>query len=401
MVLQGDRSVVLAWKSPLRWPGIRKPSQAGLADVVVANFHRRYTGVSATIQALVPCQRRSRQIGLWDWGNLSLPAQFRWIDLLSHGWDRPLGGRYRIWHARRDLEIVMGLVLKHGFRQPWKVVFTSAAPKRPGVWLQSLLGACDAVIATSERSAAFLPRCTTVIHHGVDTHFYCPGESAKSLSGELTNGGSGENWEAPGTGATALAALGMPQNSYWIGAFGRLRPSKGTDLLVSALVEVLPEYPLFSAFFTGLCKSAEQPYLEAMQVKINKAGLDTRIKFLGDLDRESVRLLYRQATLCVAASRREGFGLTPLEAMASGTAVLTSDAGVWPMVVDSAVGLRFETGRLDDLIEKLRTLLADPGRLLEMGRQGRKRAEAEHSLQQEADAINRLYRDLGGDLFPA
>jgi mannosyltransferase len=133
-----------------------------------------------------------------------------------------------------------------------------------------------------------------------------------------------------------------------------------------------------------------------MQAKINKAGLEERIKFLGDLDRESVRKLYQQVTLCVAASRREGFGLTPLEAMASGCAVLTSDAGVWPMVVDSVVGLRFETGRLDDLIEKLRLVLADPGRLLEMGRKGRERSVAKHSLEQEADAINRLYLDLGG-----
>ena len=368
MVLQGEGSCVLAWKRPLRWSGTWKPSQGGLADVVVPNFHRRYTGVSATIQALVPCQRRSRQVGLWDWGGLPVLAQFSWIDLLRHGWDRPLLGSHRIWHARRDLEILMGLVLKHGLRQPWKVVFTSAAPKRPGVWLQWLLGACDAVIATSERSAAFLPRCTTVIHHGVDTHFYCPGEGS----------------------------TGVPQNSYLIGAFGRIRPSKGTDLLVSALVEVLPEYPQFSAFFTGLCKPSEKAYLESMQAKISKAGLEERIKFLGDLDRESVRRLYQQATLCVAASRREGFGLTPLEAMASGCAVLTSDAGVWPRVVDSVVGLRFETGRLDDLIEKLRVLLADPGKLLEMGRKGRERAVAKHSLEQEADAIHRLYLDLGG-----
>jgi mannosyltransferase len=69
-------------------------------------------------------------------------------------------------------------------------------------------------------------------------------------------------------------------------------------------------------------------------------------------------------------------------------------------VVDSLVGLRFETGRLDDLIEKLRTLLADPGRLFEMGRHGRERAEAKHSLEQEADAINRLYLNLGGPDFP-
>jgi mannosyltransferase len=397
MVLQGDRSGVLAWKRPLRWPGTQKPSQGGLADVVVANFHRRYTGVSATIQALVPCQRRSRRIGLWDWGDLPLPAQFSWIDLFCHGWDRPLLGRYRIWHARRDLEILMGLVLKHVLRQPWKVVFTSAAPKRPGYGLQKLLGACDAVIATSERSAAFLPRCTTVIHHGVDTHFYRPGESSRGHVGER----SGGTRDASGLGSPTSMDLGAPQNSYLIGAFGRIRPSKGTDLLVSALVEVLPEYPQFSAFFTGLCKPSEQAYLEAMQTTIKAAGLESRIKFLGDLDRESVRRLYQQATLCVAASRREGFGLTPLEAMASGCAVLTSDAGVWPRVVDSLVGLRFETGRLDDLIEKLRTLLADPGRLFEMGRHGRERAEAKHSLEQEADAINRLYLNLGGPDFPA
>ena len=386
MVLKGDGSCVLAWKPPLRWPGTRKPSPGGLADVVVPNFHRRYTGVSATIQALVPCQRRSRPIGLWDWGGLPLMAQFSWIDLLRHGWDRPLLGRYRIWHARRDLEILMGLVLKHGLRQPWKVVFTSAAPKRPGYGLQKLIGACDAVIATSERSAAFLPRCTTVIHHGVDTHFYRPGDYATNHSSERPGDCSPE----------CSRGTGVPQNSYLIGAFGRIRPSKGTDLLVSALVEVLPEYPQFSAFFTGLCKPGEQAYLEVMQANIKKAGLEARIKFLGDLDREAVRQLYQQATLCVAASRREGFGLTPLEAMASGCAVLTSGAGVWPRVVDSVVGLRFETGRLDDLIEKLRMLLADPGRLLEMGSKGRERVEAKHSLEQEADAINRLYLNLGG-----
>jgi hypothetical protein len=51
---------------------------------------------------------------------------------------------------------------------------------------------------------------------------------------------------------------------------------------------------------------------------------------------------------------------------------------------------------LDDLIEKLRMLLADPLGLLEMGRKGRERAVAKHSLVQEADAIHRLYLDLGG-----
>ena len=49
-----------------------------LPDVVVTNLHRRYTGVSATVRALVPLQRQDLSIGLLDWGGLGLPAQVRW-----------------------------------------------------------------------------------------------------------------------------------------------------------------------------------------------------------------------------------------------------------------------------------------------------------------------------------
>ena len=43
------------------------------------------------------------------------------------------------------------------------------------------------------------------------------------------------------------------QHRYWIGAFGRIRPSKGTDLLIDALIEVLPDFPDYAAALTGLC----------------------------------------------------------------------------------------------------------------------------------------------------
>ena len=360
----------MAGRRRWRWPAIRQAPCGALPDVVVPNFHRRYTGVSATVQALIPYQRERISVGLWDWGGLPLAAQFCWFDLWRHGWTKPAHGGKRIWHARRDLEIVVGLLLREVLRQPWRVVFTSAAPKPPGLWLRWLMGHCDALIATSERSAAFLPGPSTVIHHGVDTAFYCP----QALEGQ------------PGELSGKLATT-----RRWIGAFGRIRFSKGSDLLVEALVQVLPDYPDVSAFFTGLCKPRDQAYFEAMVAKIRAAGLEERICFLGDLDRNQVRALFQQASLCVAASRREGFGLTPLEAMASGTAVLTSGAGVWPQVVDPAVGLRFETNQLEDLVAKLRLLLADPGRLQAMGEAGRQRAVARHSLAREVEAIHQLY----------
>jgi mannosyltransferase len=350
--------------------------------VVVTNFHRRYTGVSATVRALVPLQRQSLPIGLLDWGRLGLPARLRWWDLLWRGWSRPSRGRYRIWHARRDVEIVAGLLLKKLFRQPWKIVFTSAAPKPPGAWLAALLRHCDAVIATSARSAQFLNSYTEIIQHGVDVDVYSPPpDDALERLREPLN----------------LPELFVPaslQSRYWIGAFGRIRSSKGTDLLVDALIQVLPEFPEFAAVMTGLCQAKDAAFQQDLQGKIDAAGLADRIVFLGDLDRETVLACYRRVLLCVAASRTEGFGLTPLEAMACGRAVLVSGAGVWPQVVDAEVGASFETGSATALATALRGLLPDPALLWQQGRRGRQRAVACHSLQGEADRINQLYRQL-------
>jgi mannosyltransferase len=334
------------------------------------------------VRALVPLQRQDLSIGLLDWGGLGLPAQVRWGQLLRQGWSRPLHGRYRVWHARRDIEIAIGVLLKKLLKQPWKILFTSAAPKPPGACLAALLKQCDAVIATSERSAGLLECLSEVIYHGVDVDHYSP------LDGDCL--------------ATLRQPVSLPgvvipvqlQGLYWIGAFGRLRPSKGTDLLVEALIRVLPDFPDFGAVFTGLCQAKDMTFFEIMQRKINAAGLGERIVFLGDLNRDEVLACYRRVLLCVAASRTEGFGLTPLEAMACGRAVLVSGAGIWPQVVDFEVGASFQTGSADSLTLALQHLLSDPGLLWRMGKKGRQRIIERHSLESEAGKINALYRRL-------
>ncbi len=344
-----------------------------LPEVVVTNLHRRFTGVSATVQALVPRQRQHLALAVLDWGRLGLGGEIGLRQLLRWGWTRPQRGRWRIWHARRDIEILLGVLLRSLLRQPWRVVFTSAAPKRPGWWLRQLIRHCDAVIATSPRAAQFLERCDAVIFHGVDCDRFHPAADRQAL----------------------LAAVGL-EGRHCIASFGRIRPSKGTDLVVAALIAVLPRCPDWVGVITGLCQPRDRAYLEELQKRIADAGLQQRIRFVGDLGSAEIRSWYQRASICVAASRLEGFGLTPLEAMASGCVPVTSEAGAWPWIISPDYGVRVETGMAEPLIAALARLMGDPSGLARMAAEARRIAVQRYAIEREVSLIHGLYARLSG-----
>jgi mannosyltransferase len=342
-----------------------------LPEVVVTNLHRRFTGVSATVQALVPQHRQHLALAVWDWGRLGLGGEIGFWQLLRWGWTRPQRSSCRIWHARRDIEILLGVLLRSLLRQPWRVVFTSAAPKRPGWWLRQLIRHCDAVIATSPRSAEFLERCDAVIFHGVDCQLFQPAADRQE----------------------ALAEVGLAGQQV-IAHFGRIRPSKGTDLFVEALIQLLPRHPGWMGVVTGLCQPRDQPYLDSLKQRIVAAGLEQRIWFVGDLEPAEIRRWYQRTSICVAASRREGFGLTPLEAMASGSVPVTSGAGAWPWIIRPAFGCATETGKVAPLFSCLDALTGDAERLDQMAAAARSVVVNEFSIKSEAEYIYQVYDGL-------
>src|SRR6059058_5128085 len=128
-----------------------------------------------------------------------------------------------IWHARRNNEMIAGVALR-ALGWPLKLVFTSAA-QRHHTWITRwLIRRMDAVIATSDISASYLRRGSTVVMHGVDTEIYAP----------------------PADRAAAFAESGLP-GRYALGCFGRVRAQKGSDVFVDAMCRLLPHYPDFTA----------------------------------------------------------------------------------------------------------------------------------------------------------
>ncbi len=339
------------------------------AEALVVNLHRRFAGVSATVLALVPLQQRQRPVAVLDRGGLGLAHSIRWRDLLRDGWRPPKGASHRIWHARRAEDMLLGLILRGILRQPWRFVYTSPTPRRHGRVWRAIVGRADAIIAVTPAAASFLDRYDAVLPHGVDTDAFRP----------------------PTDKLAAWAETGLP-GRYGIGVFGRIRPSKGTDLFVEAMCRLLPRHPEFTAVITGLCLEKHRAFQSQLEQRIAAAGLGERIRFVGDLAGEEIKRWYQRVALCVAPSRSEGFGLTPLEAMASGAAAVTSRAGAFEtMVRPGWNGALSQTGDADSLTAAIEPLLADPNELLAMGRRAREYVVEHHAIEGEVAGIHEIY----------
>jgi mannosyltransferase len=340
-------------------------------EVIIPNLKKRYSGGTAVNRTIAPLiAERCRAA----WFGLDRPQGIAPLgvgDLLRLRLRHPKRRPARIWHARRNTEMLLGLVLKQlGWRL--KLIFNSAGQRRKSLYTDFLIARMDAVIATSETSASFLRRPAAVIHHGIDVETYLP----------------------PADRLAAFAATGLP-GKYGIGTFGRVRRQKGVDLFVEAACRLLPKYPDFTAVVIGFVSVDNRLFVEGLKQRITAAGLSDRIRFLGELPIEEVPLWYQRISIYVFASRVEGFGLTMLEAMAAGDAVVATRAGsAETVIVDGETGMLAPIGDVDGLVQALEPLMRDPERIADIGARARARIVQDFSRDREVDEIVSIYRRL-------
>jgi alpha-1,6-mannosyltransferase len=112
-------------------------------------------------------------------------------------------------------------------------------------------------------------------------------------------------------------------------------------------------------------------------------------------DRERLADLMAAVDLYVAPCSLETFGLSALEALASGTPILTADrGGVAETVSRSGAGVLFPSGNAGALAEGAGRLLA--GNLGELGARGRAYVEAHHGWDMVFDRLFGIYRRILG-----
>lgn len=341
-------------------------------EVIVFNLKRRYTGVSATINALVPLQMHQWRLGFCGTAMSNGLPGLTLSKAIALSRKPPAGRAFRIWHVRRDPEMMAAIFARDVLRLPIRLVFTSAAQHRHGAFPRWLISRMDAVISTTPKAASFVPNTTAVVAHGIDL----------------------SRFSAPADKLTAWAESGLP-GTIGVGNFGRVRPDKGSDVFVDAMIQVLPQLPGVTAFLAGLAQPQHQAYQAELQQRIDAAGLTERIRFIGEVPAGEVARWYQRSLVCVACPRYEPFGLTPFEAAATGCAVICSRTGAFEDLVQPGLnGELVDTGDAQGLAQALLRVLSDPARATAMGEAARARVIEHFSLQREAAGIGEVYRQL-------
>jgi glycosyltransferase involved in cell wall biosynthesis len=178
---------------------------------------------------------------------------------------------------------------------------------------------------------------------------------------------------------------------------GRISPHKNVVRMIEA----------FSALKTELERDAIYPDLKLIIIgddlsgnpdlrrTVVRSGVQNDVRFLGFVPIEVLRIFYDEAKVFAFPSLYEGFGLPPLEAMAHGTPVVTSNVTSLPEVVGNAAVL-VNPENVFEIMRALHRVLTDKGLRDRMKERGYQQA-AKFSWEKSVRRILEVYRQIGGD----
>jgi len=242
---------------------------------------------------------------------------------------------------------------------------------------RSIYWGCDRVIAPSQyvaddlsaRSGIRVPRGRiSVIQNGVDVHEVERQERHVAC-------GSSERW---GSGSPVVAVV------------ANFFPIKGHRYLIRAIPQVVRVYPRVRFVLAGDGESRASAELLAKQL-----GVADRVTFTGEI-RDSLELMKR-SDLVVVPSISEGLPITLIEAMALGRAVVATDVGGIPEVVEDGVTARIVPPRNPAaLAGAMLELLKAPQRSRRLGEAGQAVARQRFSANRMVGMTEELYLELHG-----
>ena len=207
-----------------------------------------------------------------------------------------------------------------------------------------------------------------VIHWGVDTEMFTPF--------------SGDNTQRK----LIRERYSVPEGGKLLLAVGRLAARKGYASLLRSFSKVNRKIPGVRLVIVG------RGHLKKRLEKLSrKLGIGEYVTIESSLPFDELAFLFRVSDLVVYPSYYEGQGLIPLEAMASGTPVVTVDHGPLPEMVDDSVGKLFTMGDNDSMSSAIIEEIENIEDLLNKGILGRERVLGKYTYESNASRFSEIY----------
>lgn len=175
---------------------------------------------------------------------------------------------------------------------------------------------------------------------------------------------------------------------------GRVRPEKGTDRFVDAMIAALPQLPDVTALVVGHVAPAFRDFRDELVARVAAAGLSDRILFPGEMPHERLAQVLPGLDLLVALPRYEGYGMTPIEAMACGVPVVLANAGHFEEFVGDGEAGSMVDDDTESVARSIVALMNDSDRHATLARAARRRVEQQFNVFDEAKMIAEVYEDL-------
>ncbi len=177
---------------------------------------------------------------------------------------------------------------------------------------------------------------------------------------------------------------------------GNIRPQKNIPRLVEAFAVArakLEDHPHFKNLRLIIIGDEISKY-PAVRRAVMQSRVEHAVRFLGFVPFDTLRVFYELASAFVFPSLYEGFGLAPLEAMASGTPVIASQSGAVPEAVGDAA-LLVNPENVFDIARAMEEILLDEPLRKSLIEKGKRHASA-FNWEQTAREVAAIYREVAG-----
>ena len=163
------------------------------------------------------------------------------------------------------------------------------------------------------------------------------------------------------------------------------------------MIAALRDRPHARALVMGRALDKYADFARDLEARVGHAGMSERILFRPEVPVWEMPQWYQALDLFVAPQRWEGFGLTPLEAMACGVPVVATTVGAFEeLIVDGKTGFLVPPGAPDAIATAIGRLLDDATLREQRSLAARSHIETGFRIKDEAAAITAIYRGLLG-----